>query len=60
MLRECSLPTMSYMSTVMGHVSCVTCHVSGVRCHVSGVMCQVSSVIFDRPGVAGAVLQTAS
>ena len=54
------------LSCVMGHVSCFTCYVSHVMAHMSGVICQVSTVIchmshvsiFNRPGVAGVVLQT--
>ena len=38
-LRECSPPSMWYMSNV-------TCLVSYITCHKSHVMCQVSRVIF--------------
>ena len=47
MLRECSPPTTC-------HTYCVICPVSHVMCHMPCVTCHIN----NRPGVAGAVLQT--
>ena len=47
MLRECSPPTTC-------HTYCVICPASHVMCHMPCVTCHIN----NRPGVAGAVLQT--